>query len=59
MFTIKDQFGYLLAVCNSYDNAVKAANRFTSKNIYLGKSASIFDVDGVEIFKTTISNIED
>jgi len=59
MFKVRDQFGYLLAVCNSYDNAVKAANRFTSKNIYLGKSASIFDVDGVEIFKTTISNIED
>lgn len=59
MFKVRDQFGYLLAICNSYDNAVKAANRFTSKNIYLGKSASIFDVDGVEIFKTTISNIED
>lgn len=59
MFKVRDQFGYLLAVCNSYDNAVKAANRFTSKNIYLDKSASIFDVDGVEIFKTTISNIED
>lgn len=59
MFKVRDQFGYLLAVYNSYDNAVKAANRFTSKNIYLGKSASIFDVDGVEIFKTTISNIED
>ena len=59
MFKVRDQFGYLLIVCNSYDNAVKAANRFTSKNIYLGKSASIFDVDGVEIFKTTISNIED
>ena len=59
MFTVKDQFGYMVAVCNSYDNAVKAANRFTSKNIYVGKSASIFDVDNVEIFRTTVSAIED
>lgn len=59
MFTVKDQFGYMVAVCNNYDNAVKAANKFTSKNIYVGKSASIFDVDGVEIFRTIISDIED
>lgn len=59
MFIVKDQFGYMVAVCNNYDNAVKAANRFTSKNIYVGKSASIFDVDGIEIFRTTISSIED
>ena len=59
MFTVKDQFGYTQGVFNNYDNAVKAANKFTSKNIYVGKSASIFDVDGVEIFRTTISDIED
>nr|DAE83431.1 MAG TPA: hypothetical protein [Caudoviricetes sp.] len=59
MFTVKDQFGYMVAVCNNYDNAVKAANRFTSKDIYVGKSASIFDVNNVEIFRTTVSAIED
>lgn len=59
MFTLKDQFGYTQGVFNNFDNAVKAANHFTSKNIYVGKSASIFDVDNVEIFRTTVSAIED
>lgn len=59
MFTLKDQFGYTQGVFNNFDNAVKAANKFTSKNIYVGKSASVYDVDGLEIFKTTITNIED
>lgn len=59
MFTLKDQFGYTQGVFNSFDNAVKAANKFTSKNIYVGKSASVFDVDNVEIFRTTVSAIED
>ena len=59
MFTLKDQFGYTQGVFNNFDNAVKAANYFTSKNIYVGKSASIFDVDNVEIFRTTVSAIED
>ena len=59
MFKVRDQFGFVVAICNSFDNAVKAANRFTSKDIYIGKSASIFDVDNVEIFRTTVSAIED
>nr|DAJ45117.1 MAG TPA: hypothetical protein [Caudoviricetes sp.] len=59
MFVLKDQFGYTQGIFSNFDNAVKAANRFTSKNIYVGRSASIFDVDGVEIFKTTITSIED
>lgn len=59
MFVLKDQFGYTQGIFSNFDNAVKAANRFTSKNIYIGKSASIFDVDNVEIFRTTISDIED
>ena len=59
MFTVKDQFNYTIAVCNNFDNAVKAAQRFTKKDMYVGKSASIIDVDGLEIYKTTISSIED
>jgi hypothetical protein len=59
MFVLKDQFGYTQGIFSNFDNAVKAANRFTSKNIYIGKSASIFDADNVEIFRTTISDIED
>ena len=59
MFVLKDQFGFIQGVFNNYNNAVKAANKFTSKNIYVGRSASIFDADGIEIFRTTISSIED
>lgn len=59
MFIIKDQFGYTVGVCNNFDNAVKAAKKFTTKNMHVGKSASIIDEDGVEIYKTTISGIED
>ena len=59
MYIVKDQFGYTIAVCNNFDNAVEAARKFTSKDPYVGRSASIFDVDGVEIFKTTITSIED
>lgn len=59
MFTVKDQFNYTVAVCNQFSNAVKAARKFTNKNMYVGKSASIFDVDGLEVYKTTISGIED
>lgn len=59
MFIVKDQFGYTVGICNNFSNAVKAAKKFTIKNMYVGKSASIFDIDGVEIYKTTISGIED
>ena len=59
MFTVKDQFGFVVAICNNFDNAVKAAHRFTNKNIYVGKSATIYDADGLDIYKTTISAIED
>ena len=59
MFVLKDQFNFIQGIFNNFDNAVKAANRFTSKKIYVGRSASIFDADGVEIFNTTITSIED
>lgn len=59
MFTIKDQFGYNIGVCNSYDNAIEVARKFTSKDAYVGKSAYVLDEDGVDIFRTTVSDIED
>lgn len=59
MFTVKDKFGFVVAVCGSFDNAVKAAHKFVNKNIYVGKSATVFDIDGLDIYKTTISDIED
>ena len=58
MFIVRDQFGYIIAVCNNFNNAAEAAKRFTNKKIYVGRSASVFD-HGIEIFKTTITSIED
>ena len=59
MFTVKDQFGYVQAVCLDFDNAVKAAKKFTLKDMYASKSAYIFDIDGLEIYSTSIASIED
>ena len=58
MFIIKDQFGYTIAVCNNFDNAVEAARKFTSKDPYVGTSAYVLE-GGVDVFHTTVSDIED
>lgn len=58
MYIVKDQFGYTIAVCNNFDNAVEAARKFTSKDPYVGKSAYVLE-GGVDVFRTTISDIED
>lgn len=59
MYTVKDQFGYTIGICNSFDNAIEVARKFTSKDAYEGKSAYVIDEDGVDIFRTTVSDIED
>lgn len=56
MFIVKDQFGYTIAVCNNFDNAVDAARRFTSKDPYVGKSAYVLEC-GVDVFRTTVDEI--
>lgn len=58
MFIVKDQFGYTIAVCNNFDNAVEAARKFTSKDPYVGKSAYVLE-GGVDVFCTTVDEIED
>lgn len=58
MFIVKDQFGYTIAVCNNFDNAVEAARKFTSKDSYVGKSAYVLE-GGVDVFRTTVDEIED
>lgn len=58
MYIVKDQFGYTIGVCNSFDNAVDAARRFTSTDPYVGKSAYVLE-GGVDVFRTTVSDIED
>lgn len=56
MFIIKDQFGYTIGVCNSFDNAVEVARNYTSKDPYVGKSAYVLE-GGVDVFRTTVSDI--
>ena len=58
MYIVKDQFGYTIGVCNSFDNAVEVARKFTSKYPYVGKSAYVLE-GGVDVFRTTVSDIED
>ena len=58
MYIVKDQFGYTIGVCNSFDNAVEVARKFTSKDPYVGKSAYVLE-GGVDVFRTSVSNIED
>lgn len=58
MFIVKDQFGYTLGVCNNFSNAVEVARKFTSIDPYVGKSAYVLE-GGVDVFRTTVSNIED
>lgn len=58
MYIVKDQFGYTIGVCNSFDNAVEVARKFTSKDPYVGKSAYILE-GGVDVFRTTVDEIED
>ena len=58
MYIVKDQFGYTIGVCNSFDNAVEVARKFTSKDPYVGKSAYVLE-GGVDIFRTTVDEIED
>lgn len=58
MYIVKDQFGYAIGVCNSFDNAVEVARKFTSTDPYVGKSAYVLE-GGVDVFRTTVSDIED
>ena len=58
MYIVKDQFGYTLGVCNSFNNAVEVARKFTSEDAYVGKSAYVLE-GGVDVFSTTVSDIED
>lgn len=58
MYIVKDQFGYTIGVCNSFDNAVEVARKFTSKDPYVGKSAYVLE-GGVDVFRTTVDEIED
>lgn len=58
MYIVKDQFGYTIGVCNSFDNAVEVARKFTSKDLYVGKSAYVLE-GGVDVFRTTVDEIED
>jgi len=58
MYIVKDQFSYTIGVCNSFDNAVEVARKFTSKDPYVGKSAYVLE-GGVDIFRTTVDEIED
>ena len=56
MYIIKDQFGYTIGVCNSFDNAVEVARKFTSTDPYVGKSAYVLE-GGVDVFRTTVDEI--
>ena len=58
MYIVKDQFRYIIGVCNSFDNAVEVARKFTSKDPYVGKSVYVLE-GGVDVFRTTVSDIED
>lgn len=58
MYIVKDQFGYTIGVCNSFNNAVEVARKFTSTDPYVGKSAYVLE-GGVDVFRTTVSDIED
>lgn len=58
MYIVKDQFGYTIGVCNSFDNAIEVARKFTSTDLYVGKSAYVLE-GGVDVFRTTVSDIED
>lgn len=58
MYIVKDQFGYTIGVCNSFNNAVEVARKFTSKDPYVGKSAYVLE-GGVDAFRTTVDEIED
>lgn len=58
MYIVKEQFGYTIGVCNSFDNAVEVARKFTSNDPYVGKSAYVLE-GGVDVFRTTVSDIED
>lgn len=57
MYIVKDQFGYTIGVCNSFDNAVEVARNFTSKDPYVGKSAYVLE-GGVDVFRTTVSGLK-
>lgn len=57
MFTVKDQFGFNIGICNNFDNAIEVARKFTSKDPYVGKSAYVLDEAGVDVFRTTVSDI--
>lgn len=58
MYIVKDQFGYTIGVCNNFDNAVEVARNFTSNDPHVGKSAYVLE-GGVDVFRTTVSDIED
>lgn len=58
MYIVKDQFGYTIGVCNNFDNAVEVARQHTSTDPYVGKSAYVLE-GGVDVFSTTVSDIED
>lgn len=58
MYIVKDQFGYTIGVCNSFDNAVEVARNFTSKDPYVSKSAYVLE-GGVDVFRTIVDEIED
>ena len=58
MYIVKDQFGYTIGVCKSFDNAIEVARKFTSNDPYIGKSAYVLE-GGVDVFRTTVSDIED
>ena len=58
MYIVKDHFGYTIGVCNSFDNAIEVERTFTSKDPYVGKSAYVLE-GGVDVFRTTVSDIED
>jgi len=58
MYIVKDQFGYTIGVCNNFDNAIEVARNFTSNDPYVGKSAYVLE-GGVDVFRTTVSDIED
>ena len=59
MYTVKDKFGFNIGICNNFDNAIEVARKFTSKDAYVGKSAYVLDEAGVDVFRTTVSDIED
>ena len=56
MYIVKDKFGYTIGVCNSFDNAVEVARKFTSNDPYVGKSAYVLE-GGVDVFRTTVDEI--